>query len=124
MSSGQEIRYFPGLRTTFDEYIINGINSSDKPLFIHCQSRDDDLGEHYLKAGEDFHWHFWVNFFRTTLFFCHMKWEDKETRFDVFTAGKEGKKCDKTGNVYWLVQESGFYLSDDKSSWSKQYDWP
>ena len=53
-----------------------------------------------------------------------MKWENKDTRFDVFTAGNEGKKCEKTGHVYWLAQESGFYLSDDNSSWSKQYSWP
>lgn len=43
-----------------------------KVATIHCKSGDNDLGEHKLGPGEDFHWEFGVNIFETTVFWCNI----------------------------------------------------
>lgn len=110
-------------RYTFEVHVINGFTDGSKPLIIHCKSKDDDLGEHSLKVGEDFRWHFKINIWFSTLFFCDFNWGQMSRTFNVFTFRKEGKFCSKTGNCYWLPTERGFYLSNDNFTWVKQYEW-
>ena len=37
-------------------------------LTVHCKSKNDDLGEHVLRTGENYSWNFKENFWRSTLF--------------------------------------------------------
>ena len=40
-------------------------NNSSYLLRIHCQSKDDDLGNYDLHTSEQFSWHFTMNFWFT-----------------------------------------------------------
>ncbi|KAL8533125.1 hypothetical protein ACS0TY_009393 [Phlomoides rotata] len=42
-------------------------------LFVHCKSKDDDLGIHYVKAKQDYNFSFCIKPF-STLFTCHVQW--------------------------------------------------
>ncbi|XP_048325942.2 self-incompatibility protein S1-like [Ziziphus jujuba] len=53
-------------------HIFNGLKNES--LEAHCQSKDDDLVIEQIEVGGDFNWHFRTNFFKTTLFFCNLKW--------------------------------------------------
>ncbi|XP_060675535.1 S-protein homolog 1-like [Ziziphus jujuba] len=42
-----------GFLARYDIQVVNGL-SGDQDLFIHCKSKDDDLGEHNLAVGDQF----------------------------------------------------------------------
>ncbi|KAI9185099.1 hypothetical protein LWI28_004114 [Acer negundo] len=42
-------------------------------LYVHCKSRDNDLGLQNLTAGAEFEWHFKLNFSGSTLFWCYWR---------------------------------------------------
>lgn len=77
------------LRTTCEMhddsfYIYNAdkvIIINTYPLFVHCQSKDDDLGYRTLLVGQQFDWKFHIQFFGRTLYFCHFWWQNKDKRF-------------------------------------------
>ncbi|KAK9724827.1 hypothetical protein RND81_05G101300 [Saponaria officinalis] len=106
--------------------VINKIKDEGKgsKLYLHCKSRDDDLGMQQLLRGQHLQWHFGVNFWMTTLYFCHFYWREQNRSFVVFKAGDEDAWCDHW--VFWEVRNNGFYLTCDASkasSWVKMHNW-
>ncbi|KAL8048449.1 hypothetical protein ABFX02_07G066800 [Erythranthe guttata] len=84
-------------------------------LEVHCASKDDDLGHHFLSSSEAFSWSFRANFWETTLYFCHF-WSGVKTKaFVVFNAGWDADEYHHT--LIYSVKSDGFYLSyDDEPS--------
>ncbi|PIM99113.1 hypothetical protein CDL12_28396 [Handroanthus impetiginosus] len=90
-------------------YIISRLPSSSPQLEVHCQSKDNDLGYHYLKPSQNYTWGFCDNIFVTTLFFCHLSWGKKDVTFDAFKAKWfEGSR----DQVFWVAKGDGIYYSD------------
>ncbi|KAM7466309.1 hypothetical protein LguiB_013871 [Lonicera macranthoides] len=91
-------------------HIVNGLPDNTYSLVFRCQSKDDDLGEHQLLVGQEYYWKFHVNFFKTTLFFCHFYWGDQDNVFDVFRASTPFPDCspaaDDTPRCYWKKNTS------------------
>merc|ERR1711879_1135645 len=56
---------------SYHVHIINEMKNH-KFLHVHCKSKDDDLGIHHLQHGQQYSWHFNINIFATTLFWCYM----------------------------------------------------
>ncbi|KAM7461928.1 hypothetical protein LguiA_030049 [Lonicera macranthoides] len=117
--------------TTFEVHIVNGLPNNTNSLKLRCQSKDDDFGYHTLLVGQEFYWKFRVNFFETTLYFCHFYWKSEDTSFDVFEAEHGYPDCDVSKEVskcYWLVKDDGFYNSIYKADpnspdWKKLKSW-
>lgn len=63
--------------------VVNGIVTSET-LFIHCKSKDDDLGEQNLRLGDKFSWNFRENMLHTTLFWCYLSKNDGHMNVKVF----------------------------------------
>lgn len=78
--------------------IYNYLLSNVPTLTLHCQSKDNDLGFHTLPLNQLYTWSFRMNFWQTTLFFCHFWWGGKQTSFDVFDR-----------KLYTLVGDSNFF---------------
>ncbi|KAK8985250.1 hypothetical protein V6N11_068517 [Hibiscus sabdariffa] len=56
-------------------------------FFLHCRSKNKDIGQRAMVKGKDYTWDTKVNFLRTTLFFCRAQWVGRKTiRFDAFVA--------------------------------------
>ncbi|KAM7462296.1 hypothetical protein LguiA_030417 [Lonicera macranthoides] len=114
-------------------YIVNGLPDNTFLLKFRCQSKDDDLGTHFLRVGEDFHWKFSVNFRLSTLFFCHFYWHSKDRSFVVFDVPNRAPKCELgkanvNGSCYWLVRTDGFYFCNYRADpnsrdWVKVHYW-
>ncbi|GFQ03566.1 hypothetical protein PHJA_002500400 [Phtheirospermum japonicum] len=121
-------------------YVVNNLPPNSL-LNLHCQSKDDDLGDHTLavnqvfnwsfyddlgnktlRVNENFHWTFCQNFFGRTLFFCHFYWGSKQRVFTVF---KTNPFKGSYVTHYWLAKKDGFYFSNDNvtQTFTKKYDW-
>lgn len=119
-AKGEKIWQF-GLK--YNVHIINGFENHSKSLIVHCRSKEDDLGEHELKVGQEVFWHFKVRFDGSTLFYCDVKQDKQKKHFDAFNATIEGSECAENGKCYWLVTEAGFYFSSDNFTWWKKFGW-
>lgn len=104
-------------------HITNKIPSNRDPLFIRCQSKDDDLGNHTLTSGQEYVWSFCENFFRNTLFFCHARWGSKNLNFDAFNA-----KWGDLDDCFWEAKVDGLYMSTGENTvpkpFRKYHPWP
>lgn len=98
----------------------------DPPLQVHCKSKDDDLHMRTLRTGQSFMWSFHMNFWFSTVFYCHFYWGDKDKSFDVFdykfenicsTSRRKVVKC------MWVVRPDGFFLSNGFDNYTRVHDW-
>lgn len=105
-------------------HMINNIENSNEELIAECKSADDDLGQHFLDSGEDWNWRFRVNFFRSTLYFCHLQWGEMEKRFTVFDTDSISYQCEETSTCFWSMRVDGIYFSCDNHNYVKTHTWP
>ncbi|XVF45695.1 hypothetical protein PTKIN_Ptkin02bG0227700 [Pterospermum kingtungense] len=97
---------------------------SGKNLTLHCQSKDDDLGEQIVVDGDEFGWDFSVNAWGSTLFYCDMGWDDvQEYHFDAYSFDRDFARCET--QCAWLVSGEGMYgLNGQTGFWEFAYNWP
>ncbi|CAB4261978.1 unnamed protein product [Prunus armeniaca] len=100
--------------------ITNGLGP-DVDLTVHCKSADDDLGKQLIHYGSTYGFHFRVNIFGGTQFYCSFKWPGQFHWFDIFIQDRDHCK-----NCPWLIKadgprgfnsETGNY--DDVYKWNK-----
>ncbi|KAJ9190435.1 hypothetical protein P3X46_001639 [Hevea brasiliensis] len=110
----------------FRVHVINGLSSNNNPLLLHCESLDDDLGNHTLYVGGDFNFKFGLKVLGgKTIFTCDFKWDLKHQHVFVFRDSIEASTCCVgDDNCYWRAQDDGIYFKvDGQQNWEKQYDW-
>ncbi|RDX65426.1 S-protein-like 2, partial [Mucuna pruriens] len=91
-------------------------------LYLHCKSKDDDLGQHDLGTGQYQEWSFRDNFADTTLFWCSMFAYDTKMSFEIYNAKIDESKCDK--QCYRSIRPDGGYFYDQLHNlWEKRYSW-
>jgi len=73
-------------------------------LFLHCISKDNDLGVQHLRSNETTKWSFGVNFLLTTLFHCSFEWKGASQKFVIYDARRDFHVCDLCS---WIVREKG-----------------
>ncbi|WRX22153.1 Plant self-incompatibility S1 - like 10 [Theobroma cacao] len=81
----------------FHVHLLNRLSSNAHPLMVHVRSGDNDLGEHAVWRNGDFQFHFKLNFWETTLFYCD------------FTYGNKHKSCDDQQYVKMHDWYNGYY---------------
>ncbi|KAJ0053101.1 hypothetical protein Pint_01603 [Pistacia integerrima] len=91
---------------TWHVHVVNGL-SHNKMMFLRCQSKDDDLGEHNLTAGAEFSWKFKNNFFERTRFWCY-----KHADFDVFWCSDDLYYRCNYKNCTWIPKDDGIYIKN------------
>ncbi|KAL7105666.1 hypothetical protein ACP275_07G058100 [Erythranthe tilingii] len=113
-----------GIFQRYEVHITNNFENNTDELIVNCRSADDDLGEHFLDKGEDWHWQFRVNFFRSTLFYCNVQWGELGLRFTSFDTDNISSTCEETSTCFWSVREDGIYFSCDNKNYVKRHIWP
>ncbi|KAL9680366.1 hypothetical protein QQ045_018244 [Rhodiola kirilowii] len=78
------------LLPTMHVHITNKIGPS---IRVHCRSRDDDLGDHTLAYGQDYHFAFKPFLFGGTKFWCSVEWDGKIKSFDAFRQERDFYRC-------------------------------
>ncbi|KAI3909900.1 hypothetical protein MKW98_012954 [Papaver atlanticum] len=112
---------------TITVFVQNDLENN-QPLTVHCQSRDDDLGEHTLAHRQDIHWSFHIDIFQWTRFWCSMQWSNStgqivQGTYDIYFVRRDWRLCGD--NCYWSIRESGWYLyHKDGEGLYFMYKWP
>ncbi|XP_024389506.1 S-protein homolog 20 [Physcomitrium patens] len=98
---------------------VNIVNNAGGELWMHCMSKDDDLGEKWLRRpGQTWSWGFKSNFWGTTLFWCYFRKvgpgaarsSSFAQTFDVWSdVGFWGEHRRPCKNCVWDVRPDGFY---------------
>ncbi|GLT62135.1 hypothetical protein SLA2020_347940 [Shorea laevis] len=93
--------------------IVNKMSRGHR-LFIHCKSKDDDLGKHDIRVGAEFSWGFKTNYWGTTLFWCYMRKDiyKAHASFNVFWSSYDdwlSYRCDSSDCI-WTAKNDGIYL--------------
>ncbi|KAL7148277.1 hypothetical protein ABFS83_06G167500 [Erythranthe nasuta] len=96
--------------------IYSSLPSDSDVLWLHCLSKDDDLGTHTLMKDEIYRFAFCVKPF-STLFHCRLQWGDKHKSFDAYNAKWHGNPC-LTNECKWAARSDGIYLAG-----LKKFDW-
>ncbi|XP_062147850.1 S-protein homolog 1-like [Alnus glutinosa] len=107
----------------FSVHVMNGFKN--QTLQTHCQSKDDDLGLQLVPVNGEFQWHFRVNYFGTTLYFCNMWWVGGHRSFNVFWVNDDFlvKDCGNS-DCRWKAQEDGIYLyNSEHNEYHFYYNW-
>ncbi|XP_060212229.1 uncharacterized protein LOC132639850 [Lycium barbarum] len=112
--------------------VIDDLGSGSPQLKLHCASKDDDFGIHFLSNTQDFRWSFCEHEFRRTMYFCHFWWGSKENSFEVFNdefrcVHKADIPSAHKSECVWVVRPDGFYLGYHQKNgnlWTfKHHDW-
>ncbi|KAE9593705.1 putative plant self-incompatibility S1 [Lupinus albus] len=98
LSEGKLV-FFPVRHVHIKNNLGDGIN-----LQVHCKSGDDDLGIHNVTYGGDYQFHFRVNAFGTTLFFCGLVWDAKLHYLNAYIHQRDKERC--APDCFWTVDKN------------------
>ncbi|GAB2228993.1 hypothetical protein Droror1_Dr00023127 [Drosera rotundifolia] len=101
-------------------HIINKVEDH-AVIAVHCKSKDNDLGLHYLNYEETYQFKFRVNFWGTTLFFCGFHWHDKQVIGDAYDYSRDWDRCPV--NCDWIVDQEAVYGVNKKGVYDVVYHW-
>ncbi|XLS91184.1 hypothetical protein HN51_067192 [Arachis hypogaea] len=93
---------------------IQNALEGNKDLMVHCKSRDNDIGEQYLKPHQCFEFHFKTNVWGSTLFFCGFNWQGGRHWYDIYIHERDFTVCSKL--CAWQVKQNGPCLYDHKTN--------
>lgn len=97
-------------------HIINALpKNSSGSLNLRCVSRHTELGVQTLKGGDEYNW----IVTQRALFYCEALW----IRFIASWHAFQPKRDSGHDSVFWKVQENGFFLSWDNSTWIRRAVW-
>ncbi|KAE8660776.1 26S protease regulatory complex subunit 4 family protein [Hibiscus syriacus] len=92
-------------------HVVNGL-SNGRTLFVHCNSKDDDLGGRNLDPETDFNWSFRQHVLRRTLFWCYVSKDGAHASFKVFWQDVLlFHKC-AWKDCIWIAKDDGVYIKD------------
>ncbi|XP_019089523.1 PREDICTED: uncharacterized protein LOC109128160 [Camelina sativa] len=93
------------VRQHIDVLIINGIGPNIQ-LGLHCKSKHKDLGLQSLAPYKSWRFREAMNFWKTTLFFCHFEWESESKWFDILLTKRNKNAC-KYYTCQWYITPDG-----------------
>ncbi|GAA0165912.1 hypothetical protein LIER_40084 [Lithospermum erythrorhizon] len=103
--------------------IVNNLLGHGTTLTIHCHSKDDDLGRHYIGDGGKYEFVFGTSFWQNTLFYCYLQYPGApRVRFDLFNQHRDNcKRC------VWNVERDGLHGHTHVNVWGREmifWKWP
>ncbi|CAN0897797.1 S-protein homolog 1 [Linum grandiflorum] len=106
-------------------HIVNQFEINLETLFVHCQSKDDDLGFHYIDFGTEFTWKFRPTLLGRTQFWCYVApvKTPAHMQFDAYIY-HDPSIIEYKNNVYWIIKDDGVYLEILLDQYQvKEYVW-
>ncbi|KAK9292956.1 hypothetical protein L1049_020938 [Liquidambar formosana] len=107
-------------------YLINELGPGKK-LTINCKEKNNDLGWHQISYREMYEWHFRINLWRTTLFWCNLSWHKSGVTyygsFKIYDAERDEGRCAILCD--WKIRPTGLYAyTNEIGNYERLYRWP
>ncbi|CAN6803923.1 hypothetical protein Bca4012_033798 [Brassica carinata] len=104
--------------------VQNNLTFSLSILKVHCQSRDDDLGEHFLRFQDvAYTFSFHDSFVVQTRFKCIL-WKGANLEYHKTFVAYEADAFPECGKLYsWEARDDGIYLSKNGGLMKLMYLW-
>ncbi|CAN1144722.1 S-protein homolog 11 [Linum perenne] len=105
-------------------YVTNELGAKES-LIVHCQSKDNDLGIHYIDDGVTYTWRFKLDIFLITEFWCYVAPVHSAVHAH-FTAYVDNREPIFYGqdHIYWVIKRKGVCIKDNKTDKiSIMYKW-
>ncbi|CAL1353868.1 unnamed protein product [Linum trigynum] len=86
--------------------VVNKLDG-ERPLKVHCQSHDYDLGLRMLMPHQQLNWSFRNNIFENERFNCSMEWGGEGGGvhwFDIYDEHRDFERCTY---CRWLIKQTG-----------------
>ncbi|KAL2342384.1 hypothetical protein Fmac_003669 [Flemingia macrophylla] len=90
-------------------------------IYLHCRSKNDDLGQHSLVVGEQQEWSFKDNIFDSTLFWCTLDAGNWQFKFEIYSAKRDTKcttECDRS-----IRSDGAYFWNQLDKVWEKRFSW-
>lgn len=102
----------------------NNLFLSHSILKVHCKSRDDDLGEHFVKfQNPTYNFSFHDDIIFTTIFKCNL-WKGARMEFHKSFTAYVGDPLYRCGALYtWDARDDAIYLSKNGKAEELKYSW-
>ncbi|CAA7019037.1 unnamed protein product [Microthlaspi erraticum] len=103
----------------------NNLFQSHAVLKVHCKSRDDDLGDHFVNfQGPGYDFRFGDNIFLTTKWHCSLAKGTNPQYSREFQAYEGAPIFRRCSAVYaWEARDDGIYLSKNREPLQLMYSW-
>uniref|UniRef100_A0A7N0V9A2 S-protein homolog n=1 Tax=Kalanchoe fedtschenkoi TaxID=63787 RepID=A0A7N0V9A2_KALFE len=83
-------------------------NLMDRPVKVHCKSKNNDMGEHTLRHGMRTTFSFRANPFGRTYFWCNVFWKGRWVAFAAYDDDRDSNRCYKNHcDCHWAVTSKG-----------------
>ncbi|KAK0599009.1 hypothetical protein LWI29_001504 [Acer saccharum] len=105
--------------------IKNSFKLNAKSLYIHCRSKDNNIGQHWLAVGQTIAWSFHRHELSKskTVFHCYAQWGNKIKRFNAyeFDSTTKHRRYDE-GRVTWFLGENGLRAVETVPKDNKEWE--
>ncbi|KAG7576731.1 Plant self-incompatibility S1 [Arabidopsis thaliana x Arabidopsis arenosa] len=102
----------------------NNLFVSHSTLKVHCKSRNDDLGEHFVKFQDPaYNFSFHDHLALTTIFKCNL-WKGARLEYHRNFTAYEGAPIYRCGALYtWDIRDDAIYLAKNDKPEQLMYSW-
>ncbi|CAN1269893.1 S-protein homolog 1 [Linum perenne] len=79
-------------------------------MMVHCKSKNDDMGTHWVPATSEYEWRFRPSVFGNTLFWCHVWKGEEQIVYDAYYDDAKSYERKYMDHVRWVAKDDGIYL--------------
>ncbi|KAF8113825.1 hypothetical protein N665_0045s0065 [Sinapis alba] len=103
----------------------NSLTLSQSIIDVHCKSKDDDLGHHFVKFKDPaYNFSFHDNVILTTEFDCSLYWNKNNLVYHQTFVAYIGADFFRCGALYiWNARDDALYLSKNRKPEKFMYNW-
>ncbi|KAK4774764.1 hypothetical protein SAY86_009699 [Trapa natans] len=101
--------------------IVDNKLPSGQNFTIHCKSKDDDLDVHTILPNDIYTFHFYNNFWGTTLFFCRVTTSYGQGVYDLYKFKRDKKRCSVC--VYRVTKDGVYAVSTEPGRYDFIFKW-
>ncbi|CAN1813767.1 S-protein homolog 6 [Linum perenne] len=103
-------------------HVINELWKSNRHLYTHCWSKNDDMGSHEVGVGGEYTWRFRPSLLGTTKWTCNVHLNDgRNATWDTYWEDLGEGRRELKENIYWAAQEEGIFLRIKQESRDEIY---
>ncbi|CAI0436571.1 unnamed protein product [Linum tenue] len=99
-------------------HIVNELSDPKAVLLVHCKSKDDDLGVHYVTVDNEYTWRFKPDVIKETMYWCYLAYNNRHVAFEAYN--KADPQREYQFHSFWNVTDEAVFQesrNEDGVTW-------